>query len=362
MNLAKRITLRALPAGIAALAVAVLGALPASAAPAAQHGAAPAVDCSVHVRHNAPHAYYYDAVMTRNPCGRIVKPEIKAVSLGVKCWASGHQRSAKAPPDRKFRRLVPADGTAAACAFQTTGNTYIVEWGFRWRSPSNCTHPAACWKFVEVGQRPAPAAAAAPQAAHLTAAQAVRPRGMLGPGLNEFQVCVTKGGGKCLDEGSSHTVITDTNNGSNQRWGVFGAGCHTINTSGGQCQPFFTGTGMNTQFNADKIVNVQAQNAACLYQVSGVAMWNPSNCQVTANEWVIDGWSLINVTRSNTEGVPAYLCSQGIAGGAAVVQTTWQSGFCQLGSNNGSTAGHRHHLTRAQAASVLTRAHLTLAG
>jgi len=178
-----------------------------------------------------------------------------------------------------------------------------------------------------------PAVAASASTAAPAAPAVISPAGMIGPGLGEFQICATKGGGKCLDEGSSNAVITDPNNGSNQRWGVFGTSCHTVNTS--DCEPFTNGSGMNSEFAGDKIVDVQAQDGRCLYQASGLAMWHESNCDITGHEWVIDGWSFVNPTRSNTKGVPAYLTSTGIAGGEAVVQTDWVSGNSQWGSNNG---------------------------
>jgi hypothetical protein len=170
------------------------------------------------------------------------------------------------------------------------------------------------------------------------------PQSKLGPGLSSFFICAAEGGGKCLDkklDGSTDGhVVTDPDNGSNMPWHIDFVTdvCSVIAASDPDCEPFSPGSGLNTEHDGKDIVNIFDAEQDCLHEVSGVMEWHsPGNgCKgVSGSEFVIDGWTLVNVLRSDQEAPPRdqALCSTGVAGANAYVGN-WISGNCQLGSHS----------------------------
>jgi hypothetical protein len=93
--------------------------------------------------------------------------------------------------------------------------------------------------------------------------------------------------------------------------------------------PFTKGSGLNSQFDNDPIVELyDADTNGCVGSSDDVYTTN-QDCNGDGTVWIDSGYSFINRAASDDENTAAYLCSTGTEGSSAVIQTNWESGYCQ---------------------------------
>lgn len=112
-------------------------------------GAAPSVDCTVHVKGTATKHKTWTGTVTANRCGRKIKAKLIADQGTVNCTAYGQQATRKAPPQYKLHKLGPTSGNqGGACEFFVPGLYTIHWWGYIWHAVHGGT-----WHSVKVGSR-----------------------------------------------------------------------------------------------------------------------------------------------------------------------------------------------------------------
>jgi hypothetical protein len=160
--------------------------------------------------------------------------------------------------------------------------------------------------------------------------------------------CAQQGAGSCMTEASDTIDAHINQEPLDTNLARQGVAAQAINICDGghvvtsNC-PFDVGSGLNTAFQGDQIVQLLLQNGGSIgVNGNGLGMWvqNSLNCTGTCHshwiKWVLAGWSVVNVgaSNANVNNHAQYATSPGCNGCQDIVTYPWQSGYSQWGTHN----------------------------